>query len=104
MFSDKGVTSSLRGTGSFPRLGVTFNDTRVRLAPDRKTSAPVWLSGGNFSGVAHRTRRLPPACGSGPGDTCPALAQGGGRGTRPDPQDWLHPAELGRTGISAAPP
>src|SRR5260370_42055446 len=98
MFSDKGVPSTLRGTGSFPRLGVTFHVTGVRLAPDRKTSAPVWLSGGNFSGVAHRTRRLPPACGSSPGDTCPALTQGRGGGDRANPHNWLHPADFGRAG------
>src|SRR5258706_7440584 len=104
MFSDKGVTSSLRGTGSFPRLGVAFDDARVRLAPDRKTSAPVRFSGRNFSRLADGALILPPACGSSPGDTRAALTQGRGRGARPDPQDWLHPSELGRAGISAAPP
>ena len=38
-----GVASSPRGIRRFPRLVVTFDDAGVRLAPDRKTFAPVWV-------------------------------------------------------------
>src|SRR5882672_1772845 len=44
------------------------------------------------------------AFGAGAGDSIPAITQGRRRRAHPDPQARLPPAELGRTGISAASP